>query len=132
MFLDVDTAVGKSKIDGRGVIALRDFNPGEIVIPWDTSNTLTDAEYERLPEDQRRYVARYKGEWLYMLEPARFVNHSCDSNTVPLRGNDVAVREIKAGDEITSDYRSVMLSGERMACRCGAQNCMGYIVGIAV
>lgn len=132
MFIDVDTEVRKSKIEGRGVFALRDFNSGEIVIAWDTSNTLSDAQYERLPEDQRRYVTRYNGEWLYMLEPARFVNHSCDSNTVPLRGNDVAVKEIHAGEEITSDYRPVMSQGERMECRCGAVSCMGYIVGTAV
>lgn len=129
--LDIETEVRKSKIHGSGVFALRDFKPGEIVIEWDTSNTLTDAEYERLPADQHAYVVRLNGEWLYMLAPARFVNHSCDSNTVPLRGNDVAVRDIEAGEEITTDYRSVMPLGERMDCRCGASSCQGFMVGSA-
>jgi SET domain-containing protein len=130
--LDTDIEVRKSKIEGRGVFALRDFKPGAVVVEWDTTNTLSDREYEQLPEDQRSYVARFKGGWLYMLEPARYVNHSCDPNAIPLNGADVAIREIRAGDEITSDYRSVMPIGERMECRCGASTCMGYIVGTAV
>jgi SET domain-containing protein len=132
MMLSTEIEVRKSKIDGRGVFALRDFKPGEIVIAWDTSNTLSDDEYERLPEEQRKYVVRHKGAWLYMLEPGRYVNHSCDPNAIPLNGADVAIREIRAGDEVTSDYRPVMPVGERMDCHCGAANCMGYIVGTAV
>jgi SET domain-containing protein len=129
--LNIEIEVRKSKIEGRGVFALRDFEQGEIAVPWDTSNILSDSEYERLPEEQKRYVVRYKGTWLYMLEPGRCVNHSCDSNCVPLNGNDVVIRKISAGEEITSDYRPVMPLGERMECRCGAKECIGYIVGTA-
>lgn len=132
MMLDIKTAVGKSKIEGMGLFALEDFKPGDIIVAWDTSNTLSDAEYERLPKDQRRYVVRYNGGWLYMMGPGRSVNHSCDPNTVPLRGSDVAIRDIHAGDEITSDYRPLMPQGERMECRCGTANCAGYIVGTAI
>lgn len=130
--LDIKTTVGKSKIQGEGLIALENFKPGDVVVVWDTSNTLTDEQYERMPDDQRRYVVRYKGEWLYMTGPGRSINHSCDPNTIPRNGSDVAIRDIHPGDEITSDYRPVMIAGERMECRCGAANCMGYIVGTAV
>ena len=130
--LDIETSVGKSRIQGMGLFALRDFKPGEVVVAWDTSNTLSNDEYERLPEDQRQYVVRYEGGWLYMLPPGRYINHSCDPNSIPLHGNDVAIRDIHLGDEITSDYRPVMPLGERMECKCGASNCMGYIIGTAL
>lgn len=130
--LDVKTTVGKSKIQGQGLFALEDFKPGDVVVAWVTSNTLSNEEYERLPEEQRRYAVRYKGGWLYMLGPGRSINHSCDPNTIPLNGSDVAIRNIAAGEEITSDYRPVMPVGERMECACGASNCVGYIVGTAM
>jgi len=130
--LDIETEVRKSKIEGQGVFALRDFKPGEVVIAWDISNTLSEEQYARLPEDQRRYVVRFKGEWLYMMPPARYVNHSCDANTQAMNGFDIAAKEIHAREEITSDYRSTITKGERMACRCGAVACTGYIEGTAV
>ena len=34
----VDVAVKKSKIEGLGVFALRDFKKGEIVIKWDIAH----------------------------------------------------------------------------------------------
>ncbi|MCE9541012.1 SET domain-containing protein-lysine N-methyltransferase [Candidatus Kaiserbacteria bacterium] len=132
MLPNTDIEVRKSRIQGRGVFALRDFTPGETVLVWDTSYILTDDEYARLPEDQRHFVVRFKGEWLYMQEPARYVNHSCEANTVARDGTDVAVAPIHAGDEITSDYRSEMPSGERMKCLCGTKSCTGYIEGAAV
>ena len=130
--LDIKTTVHKSKIQGDGLFALEDFKPGEIVVAWDTSNTLTEEQFDRLPDDQRRYVARYNGGWLYMMGPARSINHSCDPNCIPLKGNEVAIRDIQAGDEITSDYRPVMQTGARMECRCGAESCTGFIIGTAL
>lgn len=130
--IDLDVEVRKSGIQGRGVFALRDFKPGEVVFQWDLTNTLTDEQYERLPAEQRHYVARYKGEWIYMLEPMRYLNHSCEPNTMPLNGVDVVIRDIKAGEEITTDYRPVMLTGESMMCHCGAPSCTGTISGTAI
>lgn len=131
MMLGNDTEIRLSRIEGKGVFALRDYAQAEVVFKWDTSNTISDEAYERLTDDQKRYIARYKGEWLFMQAPECYVNHSCDANTKPMNGYDVAVRVIAAGEEITSDYRSLMKAGERMKCRCKAENCEGFIVGTA-
>lgn len=127
-----DIEVRKSKIQGRGVFALRDFLPGEIVFKWDLTNALTDEQYAQLPYEQKQYVVRYRGEWIYMMEPMRYINHSCDPSTLPINGADVAVRTIKAGEEITSDYGPVMLRGETMSCQCGYASCSGAIVGTSL
>ena len=124
-----DIEVRKSRIEGRGVFALREFHPGGVVTTWDTSNTLSDEQYKNLSDDQRRYVTRYQGGWLFMQEPASYINHSCEPNTRALNGHDVAIAEIHMGDEITSDYRPEMKVGEEMKCRCGTKGCLGYIIG---
>ena|SRR3989344_3811348 len=129
MLPNSDIEVRKSRIQGRGVFALRDFKPGETVLVWDTSFALTDDEYARLPDDQKQYATRYRGGWILMQEPMRYLNHSCEANTVSDDGKDVATRPIRAGDEISSDYRSEMKAGERMKCRCRTKSCVGYIEG---
>ena len=103
-----------------------------MLFEWDLTNTLADEQYAHLPNEQKRYVVRYRGEWLYILEPMRYINHSCDPNTMPLNGTDVVIRDIKTGEEITSDYRPVMPLGETMNCHCGAATCTGMITGTAV
>lgn len=39
-----------------------------------------------------------------MMIPERYVNHSETPNTKPVAKSDVAIRKIKAGEEITSSY----------------------------
>ena len=82
--------------------------------------------FERFPD----VLAHYRNRWQYVLidEPARFVNHSCDSNTKAKDGCDVAVRDIKKGEEITADYvlEKVPVGFE---CRCGSEKCKGRIPG---
>ena len=129
MLPNTDIEVRKSRIHGRGVFALRDFKPGEVVLMWDTSYALTDDEYAKLPDDQKQYATRYRGGWILMQEPMRYVNHSCDANTASQEGTDVATKPIRAGEEITSDYRPEMKKGERMKCRCRTESCEGFIVG---
>lgn len=133
MIPDSDIEVRKSRIAGLGIFALRSFEPGEVVFSWkDVSSPLTDEEYERLPLDQRMYVARYNGGWLYMMPPARYINHSCEANTNPIDGADVVITGIASGEEITSDYRSELKDGEKMECHCGTPSCKGYIIGTAI
>ena len=61
--------------------------------------------------------------------PCRLINHNCLPNA-GLRSDRIliALRNIKAGEEICYDYSTTM--SERrwsMQCRCGAPNCRGTI-----
>jgi SET domain-containing protein len=60
----------------------------------------------------------------------RFINHSCDANTfircTPTRAEFYARRAIAAGEELTADYGESQHNG-KLACRCGAARCRGYI-----
>lgn len=66
--------------------------------------------------------------------PARFVNHSCDENCEALwnarerRLEIRAARDIAAGEELSFDYGFGLTGFFEHPCRCGAKNCVGYIV----
>ncbi len=122
-----DVIVRKSKIDGLGVFASRDFKKGEIVIPWDVSHQLTTVEVKNLPKEKKRYIANLDGKNILMQSPANYVNHSCDANTHADNFCDIAKRDIKKGEEITSNYSKTEISGFEMICHCGSKNCRGVI-----
>ncbi|MBI2151219.1 SET domain-containing protein-lysine N-methyltransferase [Candidatus Woesearchaeota archaeon] len=119
----IDTIVKKSKVEGLGVFALRNFKKGEVVIKWDISQQLTPKSIKKIPEKDKRYVAHFNGKFILMQPPARFVNHSCDANTYANNFCDIAKRDIKKGEEITGDYSEEAISGEIMVCKCGSKNC---------
>lgn len=58
---------------------------------------------------------------------AKHVNHSCRSNTIssPL-GFEIAVRNIRAGEEMTDDYGQFNLPFD-LSCDCGEEGCRGVI-----
>lgn len=60
---------------------------------------------------------------------AMFINHSCDPNceTEEIRGRVwiTAIRNIKAGDEITYDYCLYDGGDDECRCNCGAKKCRG-------
>lgn len=66
---------------------------------------------------------------------ARFMNHSCNPNCATqkwivrgrLRIGLFALRRIRAGSELTFDYRFVRFGGEAQRCLCGEPNCKGVI-----
>ena len=66
---------------------------------------------------------------------ARFINHSCCPNcTCKMIEDDsrnkhimiIAKRDILPGEEITYDYQFAVES-EKLACLCGAPNCLGRL-----
>lgn len=122
-----DVVVKKSKIHGKGVFAARDFRKGEVVLRWDISNELTKKEIEKLPEKERKYVTYLKGKYVLMKYPERYVNHSCKANTTPKNCCEIAVKDIKKGEEITTDYSEECAPNLRMKCSCGSRNCRGII-----
>ena len=59
-----------------------------------------------------------------------FINHSCEPN-VGFAGNIVlvAMRDISAGEELTTDYALFDDYGGSMECQCAAPTCRGTIYG---
>jgi len=56
-----------------------------------------------------------------MQSPAKYVNSSCEFNTTVKNFCDVAIKDIKKGDEITSDYFASEYLKEK--CNCGSGKC---------
>ena len=66
---------------------------------------------------------RKDGSFLEPCDEAKFLNHSCNSNILDTgKGFDIAVRNIKKGEEATYDYR-VFYDDLNMPCSCGEVNC---------
>ena len=68
-------------------------------------------------------------EW----NPARFLNHSCspncDAERIEGRIWIVSRRVVGPGEEITFNYGYTLEEYREHPCRCGAAECVGFIVG---
>lgn len=98
--------IQKSKIGQfeKGVFAHKNFKTGDIVIKY-TLKPLTQREYQHLPPTEKVFTHK-QGDQIYLYSiPERYVNHSSNPNTRQdlTRQCDVAVRNIKKGEEITTD-----------------------------
>lgn len=64
--------------------------------------------------------------------PAKYINHSCAPNceAVNIRGHIwiIALRDIEPGEELSFDYGYDIEHFLDHPCRCGAPQCVGYIV----
>ena len=64
--------------------------------------------------------------------PARFLNHSCapncDAECIDDRIWIIARRDIRAGEELTFNYGYDLPDYADHPCRCGAPECVGFIV----
>lgn len=112
---------------GKGVFAIRDFQPGETVIVGRRVEVLPQRTLHSLQMDFDLHVE--------LDEPARLLNHSCNPNT-GVRNNQfggydfVALVNIAKGDEITWDYETTeYISIAVSKCLCGHYNCRNEIRG---
>lgn len=99
-----DVYIGKGKLHGKGVYASRDFNPGEIVKYYNLKK-LTQEEFNKLPQKEKRFVHSFWAEMYLFPEPSRYTNHSAKPNTESdfERMCDIATRHIKKGEMITTN-----------------------------
>jgi uncharacterized protein len=125
-----------SGIDGRGLIAVGPIARDEVVAVKG-GHIVDTATLRRLPvrlqnsdvqiADDLHLVALEEAEY----EPVMlFINHSCEPN-VGFAGNIVlvAMRDIAAGEELTTDYALFDDHDESMRCACGTPSCRGTING---
>lgn len=96
--------IDKGKLLGKGVYAKRDFKKGEVVIKY-RLKPLTQEEFERLPDWEKEFTHIHWGVIGLYSEPERYINHSENPNTYQdlKRKCDIALRDIKKGEAITTD-----------------------------
>ncbi len=122
----------ESSIQGTGVFATKDFHADELIYQRDETRlvTLENPINEAAREFSWHCTGIGGGRVILLPTPDRYVNHSCDPNcfTVFIDGAGFkrALRDVRAGDELTSDY-SINNFDEDVRCECGAAQCRGII-----
>jgi len=89
---------------------------------------LSEEAVDALPPTEKSFVSVIDGRNILMEPPARFVNHSCNPNARGSDRQDIAIRIIEAGEEVTVDYAAEHVPGLSLECNCQAPNCRGLIV----
>jgi len=135
----------QSPIHGSGVYA-RKFIPAETRILEYVGEKINKEESERRAWAQMEHAEETGNAAVYIFtlskkwdidgnvpwNLARLVNHSCDPNCQTWIENKrifyYALRDIEPGEELTFDYGFDIECYEDHPCRCGAENCVGYIV----
>lgn len=138
--------VSQSTIHGKGVYAIRSIKTGDTVLEYKGEIITWTKALARHPHDKSqpnhtfyfhindRHVidAKYNGN------SAKWINHSCEPNLeADQDGYRIflkALRNIKAGEELSYDYGLVIDSRKtaklkkEYACFCGAANCRGTML----
>ena len=122
-----------SKIEGLGVIAIRDIKKGEsvgvlggIIVPKE--------DIEKYSEQVGDVGIQISDDFFIVpstrkeLEETGVFNHSCNpncgfSNSITF----VTLRDIKKGEELTFDYAFSESLKQEFTCNCGAENCRKHI-----
>ncbi len=132
----VDEAAGlevrKSKIYGRGCFALIDFPRRRKIATYAGELVRGQRKIMQRVDNQQAIKVIWLTDYVAIDgavggNQTAFINHSCDPNAYMRRvpGEKIvffARRDIKAGDEITINYRDPE-HPPADECRCGASNC---------
>ncbi|MFI5208068.1 MAG: SET domain-containing protein-lysine N-methyltransferase [Gemmatimonadales bacterium] len=114
------------------MVAIRPVKVGEKVLTLD-GEELGRPSRHSIQLDARTHIevtGDLSLERLMRDHPWHFTNHSCDPNTRLVGRDLVAVRPVRAGDEITYNYNtSEWELAEPFECRCGSPDCERTIRG---
>jgi uncharacterized protein len=123
----------KSPINGQGCFATISFKKGRKIAEY-TGERIPDMEARRRSHRAKLRICDIDGRW--SIDGSRggngthYINHSCEPNAFikTLYGHVLffALRDIRAGEEITVDYE-LTLHPDSKRCRCGAASCRGTI-----
>ena len=114
----VETELKPSPIHGLGVFLLAPVRQGDLIWRFDSriDRTYTEDEIATLPSHMQEFLRTYS-TWhaqtgLYVLcgDNGRYFNHAETPSTVSNAisfGEDRAIRDLAAGEELTSDYRTI-------------------------
>jgi SET domain-containing protein len=125
-----DVAVRDAGRKGLGVFALRQLDKGEFIFRRRYGRIVANASIPSLTSEERRHLCELDyARSALLLPPGCYLNHSCEPNAMRSGVKVFAWKRIRAGEEITIDYRLNAFSGDRWKCSCRAASCTGEIVG---
>lgn len=126
--------VAPSRIDGQGAFAAEAIPQRRKI--GEIRGEAIDVEEARIRATRTERIMivelspRRAIDFSRSADPMRYTNHSCAPNArLSIRNGRVefyALRDIAAGEELTVDYGETHHQG-RLACRCGAANCVGRL-----
>ncbi len=118
---------------GSGIVATRFIPAGTLVwIPGTSDEILSYAQVSALSPERKAYLADYAyltnaGTYMVSSDSARFVNHSCNANSLTIAGPEVsiAIRDIAINEELSEDYGLYYANGGFENCICGVNTVAG-------
>jgi len=124
-----------SKIQGIGIFAVEDISKDEIVI-IKAGHLLNLEQVKALNSDIHPEIQVADDVFVCPSKESEiedsmaYINHSCDPN-VGIRGDivSVAMRDIKAGEELVIDYGMIDNQEYVMECSCGSERCRKWVTG---
>ena len=127
-----NVTVRTSPIHGLGVFAARNFKAGEVIFDTSELRLVTDEHPLGEEEEERHCDWLADGRQILLPEPARYINHSCEPTAWKQYRNVVrrcatAFRNIRAGEEITHDYRIDGFGDVVWECNCRSKRCTKVI-----
>ncbi len=124
-----------SGIHGLGGFAAQPISRGTKVLEYVGNKISKQESLERCAGNNEYIFALNEREDLdgnVDWNPARYLNHSCAPNCEALVHEGriwiVATCDIAEGEELTFNYGYDLEDYREYPCRCGAPNCVGYIV----
>ena len=135
-YLSPKTEVRESSIQGRGLFAIADIAKDEIVAAKGGHIVTRDQLRELTPRLGPAEVQIAEDLFICpVMEEERegsmiFSNHACNPN-IGVCGQIVfvAMRDIRAGEELLHDWAMTDDDNSSMICRCGARDCRGTVTG---
>ena len=124
--------VKETRNKGKGVFALKNFKKDEFILHIDGEVVETNNPSSFSKEIQDHWFPfdkkGNKHKYLLPKSPWKYMNHSCNPNTGIKNNRDyVAMRPIKKGEEIVTDYAMNNIDDWTMKCKCGSKNCRKII-----
>jgi SET domain-containing protein len=125
--------VGPSEIHRWGVYAVESIPARRKVIEY-TGERISRRETKKRSERELNYLFTLDSYWTIdgsvNGSGAQYINHCCEPNLAAriVRGHILylAVRDIRAGEELTVDYH-FYADVEKVPCACGSLKCRGTI-----
>jgi hypothetical protein len=123
----------KSSIAGTGLFSTKDFKKGEVAFVMKGEIIKFHPKNREETMNTPNLIGLDKELYLDPISPYVYMNHHCNPN-LGVDADDgvsyVAIRDIKAGEELTFDYSISEYSDWDMNCSCDYKNCRKVIKSI--